>query len=411
MTTPRALLLASLVGLLPSAAFALGTRIADQNPEATARGNAFAATADNPSAIFYNPAGITQLDGTELLMGGYAITLDARVSLDADGDNRSFSNTNTEFQIAPQAFLTWKPEKSPVALGFGIYAPFGFSLEYPDDTPFRTIAKKGSIQYMTFNPVMAWKVTDTLSVAAGAMINYATVELEQGALAVGDKFRFEGDGVAYGFNAGILWKPHRMHSFGINYRSATNVNFEGDTELQYDGFDVETPFGPFPVPGVDRNESASARFHFPQNIVLGYAFTPSEDWNFEFNIDWTDWERLNDVTLKQDKSDKIVMPFNWRSSFFYEFGVTKKFSHGLRVSAGYIYSENSVPNESFNPIVPDQDRHIYSIGIGQTLNRFKWDLAYQWTHGPERTIDNGTLADGRYKFDAHAVTLSLGYRF
>lgn len=407
MKFARAILFPLLVVLTPSAAWSLGTRIPDQNPAATARGDAFAATADDPSAIYYNPAGITQFDGTRALLGGYAISLKARVDLDS-GD--SFSSTNTDFQIAPQAYLTWKPKDQPIALGLGVYAPFGFALEYPDDTAFRTIAKEGRIQYLTINPVFALKVTRTLSIAVGPTINFGEAELEQGVLAKGDRFRFEGDGVAYGFNAGILWQPHAQHSFGLNYRSATAVDFDGHTELQYDGFDVPTPFGPFPVPGVNRREDASAKFDFPQTIVLGYSFRPREDWNFEVNVDWTDWDSLNVVTLKQ-KSGNVLLPFNWRSSFMYEFGVTKKFANGLRASAGYVYSENSVPNESFNPIVPDSDRHIFSVGLGQRLASFSWDLAYQYTYGPARTIDQGTAADGTYRFDSHAVTLSLGYHF
>jgi long-chain fatty acid transport protein len=403
----RSLLFLPLVALVPVSAFSLGIRIADQNPQATARGNAFTATADNPSAIYYNPAGITQLEGTRALLGAYAVTIKTDVDLDAGA---SFSSTNDDWQVAPQFFATWKAEQYPIALGLGVYAPYGFALDYPDDTPFRTLAHKGSIQYITINPVLAWQITDSLSVAAGATINYAEVELQRGVLAPGDKFRFEGDDVDYGFNAGILWKPHRMHRFGVSYRSATTMDFEGRSHLQYDGFTVPTPFGPFPVAGVDQSEDADASFDFPQNVVFGYAFSPLPDWTFEVNVDWTDWDSLNVVTLQQASGD-VALPFNWRSSFFYEFGVTKRFDYGVHASAGYIYSENSVPNESFNPIVPDSDRHIFSVGAGQQLERFNWDIAYQYAHGPSRRIAQGTPADGTYEFNSHAVSLSLGYNF
>lgn len=397
-------------GLVPTLAFGLGVRIPDQNPAATARGNAFAATADNASAIYYNPAGIAELEGMSVLLGGYAITLDVDVSLDAPGKNRSFGNTNDEFQIAPQFFASWKVKDYPIALGLGVYAPFGFAMEYPDDTPFRALARKGKIQYITFNPVIAWKITDALSVAVGANFNSAETTLERGVLAPGDSFRFKGDGTSVGFNAGLLWRPHRMHSFGVNYRSATNIEFDGRARLQYDGFTVPTPFGPFPVPGARSEENASVDFDFPQNVVIGYSFRPTEDWNFEINWDWTDWNTLNDLVLSQ-KSGDVVLPFGWQSSAFWEFGVTKKFGNGLRASVGYIYSENSSPNATFNPIVPDSNRHIYSVGLGQSLERFNWDIAYQYAHGPKRNIDNGTTADGTYRFDSHAFTVSLGFNF
>ncbi len=395
---------------LPAVSHGLGFRITDQSAAATARGNAFTATADNPSAIFYNPAGITQLEGTRALLGAYAITLKTDVSLDLPGDDSNFSSINDEFQTVPSLYITWKSKESPIALGLGVYAPYGFAVEYADDTPIRTLARKGSIQYITINPVIAWKIHDTLSIAAGPTINYGEAVLQRGVLAVGDSFKFKGDGVAYGFNAGIMWNPHRMHQFGLTYRSATRLTFSGRSSLETAPFTVATPFGPFPVAGIDRHEDADATFDFPQNVVFGYSLRPAEDWNLEFNIDWTDWDSLETVMLRQPSGDAAI-PFNWRSSFIYSVGLTKKFSHGVNVSVGYMYSENSVPNEDFNPQIPDTTRHIFSAGFGQSYEHFDWQLAYQYAYGPERTIDNGTLADGGYSFAAHAISLSLGYRF
>jgi long-chain fatty acid transport protein len=397
---------------LPSVSYGLGFRIADQNAEATARGNAFTATADNPSAVFYNPAGITELSGTRALVGGYAITLKAQVDLTAPGQGESghMTTENTELQTVPTFFVTYKAKDAPIALGLGVYAPYGFAVEWPDDSAFRTLAVKGSIQYITINPVIAWKITDTLSVAAGPTVSYGKAELVQGIVNRGDRFKFKGDGVAYGFNAGVMWNPHRMHHFGLTYRSATKINFSGHSTVRVDDFTAATPFGPVPVAGVNTREDSDANFDLPQNIVLGYSFRPTEDWNFEFNIDWTDWDSLNTVVINQGSGDALV-PFNWESSFFYEFGVTRKFAHGYSASLGYIYSENSVPNESFNPSIPDSNRHIFSAGLGKAYDHFSWFLAYQYTYGPSRTIAQNTVADGEYRFDSHAVTLSLGYNF
>jgi long-chain fatty acid transport protein len=92
-------------------------------------------------------------------------------------------------------------------------------------------------------------------------------------------------------------------------------------------------------------------------------------------------------------------------------GVTKKFDHGISASAGYIYSEKSVPNESFNPAIPDSNRHIFSAGVGQHYDQFNWSFAYQYTYGPKRTIIQNSVADGDYRFNSHAFFLSLGYDF
>jgi long-chain fatty acid transport protein len=201
-----------------------------------------------------------------------------------------------------------------------------------------------------------------------------------------------------------------MHHFGLTYRSATSLDFDGHTTLDTNPLTVPTPGGPVKIPGMYNRENADARIPFPQIITLGYSFRPAEDWNFEFDIDWTDWHSLKTVTISENSGD-IPIPFNWQSSFLYEFGITKTFSHGFHVSVGYMYSQSSVPNDSFSPAIPDSNRNVFSIGCGQHVGRLSWALAYQYTYGPTRTISQGSLADGTYAFDSNAITLSLGYHF
>jgi long-chain fatty acid transport protein len=391
-----------------TSAFGLGIRIVDQDAFATSVGEAFSATADNPSAIYYNPAGITQLNGMQVRLGAYAISLESSVNPALPG--AANLDTKFEYQAAPQFYMTYKAPEARVALGLGIYAPFGFGLEYPDNAPFRTLAKKGRIQYVSINPVFAIEITKTLSLAVGGMINHGRAKLARGIVTPGDEFHFEGEGVGYGFNAGLLWNPHRMHSFGVMYRSAASLDFSGHSRVRIPSFSVPTPFGPFVVPRFDSESDADLDFDFPQTLVLAYSFRPTADWNIEFNLDWTDWDSLNTLVLRQSTGD-VALPFNWESSFLYEFGVSRKLPRGFILSAGYIYSENSVPSESFNPLIPDSNRHILSAGVGQTGDRFNWQLAYQYAYGPHRRIENGSLGDGIYRFQANAVTFSVGYQF
>ena len=434
MKTAHSLAFACAVVLgIPSHSFALGIRIADQDARATARGNAFTATADNPSAIYYNAAGITQLyqdslsqpvtlslggkgvatpqstadTGVQVRAGVYAISLESKFS-PANG-GASFDSKHTT-QAAASFYATWKPTAAPIVFGLGIYSPYGFGLQYGDDASFRNLALSGSVQYLTIHPVIAWQATSSLSLAAGPTFNYGKVNLKQGILSRHDFFQFDGEGWAVGWTASAMWRPHAMHSFGLTYRSQTDIEFDGDARTSYHSFDVATPFGPFKIPGQDTNERASAGIKFPQNVVLGYSFRPTDRWNFEVNVDWTDWDNLNDVNLRK-KSGDVRLPFQWQSSLFYEFGASYRFDSGLTASLGYIYSENSVPNATFNPIVPDSNRHILSAGLGGKWRNWNYDLAYQYAHGPERTVANGTSADGAYKFDSHALSLSLGTRF
>jgi long-chain fatty acid transport protein len=389
-----------------SQAHALGIRIADQSAFATARGNAFAATANDPSAIYYNPAGIAQLHGQQVQLGTYAVTLESQYTSPAGAE----TDTERDIQITPQLFYTAQIGNSPVTLGVGFYSPYGLALEWPDNSTFR--AAEGSIEYLTLNPTIAWQAHPTFSIGAGITLNYADATLEQTILPAaffppGGRNKFSGDGMDVGFNAGLLWKPFEKHSFGLTYFSATKMNLKGDSSKS--GADLAgIPSG---------SESAEAEFEFPQHIVAGWSYRPTPKWNLEVNVDWTDWDTLNTVTINQ-ASGPASLPFNWDSSFFYEFGVTRYFDNNLHVSGGYIFSENSAPEASFNPIVPDSDRHIFSAGVGGQYKKFRWDAAYQFAYGPSRTVGNTTLvlpvgssAAGKYEFFSHAIGLTVGYGF
>ena len=384
----------------------LGIRIADQSAFATARGNAFAATADDPSAIYYNPAGITQLKGQNFLGGSYGISLGSEYTA-PDG---SRSNTKSGLQLTPQFFYTFTPQDQPFSFGLGFYTPYGLSLKWPDNSTFR--ATEGRITYLTINPAFAWQVNPTFSIGGGITLNYARAELSQTLLArtlfpPGGQNRFDGDGTDVGFNLGVMWRPFEKHSFGLSYYSPAKINLAGISSNS--GADLANiPSG---------SVSANADFQFPQHAVAGWSYRPTTNWNVEVNVDWTDWDSLNVVTVNQAPAP-VALPFNWKSSFFYEFGVTYYFQNGLRVSGGYIFSENSVPDATFNPVVPDSDRHIFSLGVGGQYKNFRWDVAYQFAYGPQRTVNNDALAfpigatsSGRYEFVSHAIALTVGYGF
>ena len=159
----RRLFALATLAVLAGPAGATGFRLPDQDAFATARGEAFAATADNPSAIFYNPAGITQLDGQQFRAGVYGIKTDSNFTSPA---GQEFDNLH-DLHAIPQFFYTVKPDGRSVAFGLGIYSPFGLSNEWPDNTGFRTLGLRGRLTYLTINPVVAWEVLPGLSLAAG----------------------------------------------------------------------------------------------------------------------------------------------------------------------------------------------------------------------------------------------------
>ncbi|MES2571445.1 MAG: outer membrane protein transport protein [Verrucomicrobiota bacterium] len=384
-----------------AATHASGVRIPHQDAAATARADAFVATADNPSAIFYNPAGITQLEGVQTRLGIYTVTLDVEHRPESGG---SYGNKERAINI-PTFYTTWSPPNEPISLGFGIDAPFGLSLEYDDKAPSRNKNKKARLVVVAFAPVVAWQLTPTLSIGAGPTINYGQAQDIRGIAVPGDGFRFQGDGTTYGFNAGILWKPSPKHAFGLTYHSALDFDFSGHSQVTVKPFPNSNRKLRFP------QEDANLSVHLPQFIVAGYSFRPTPQWNLEVNVDWTDWDSLNTAPLNQQLSPAGGLDFHYTSGFIYEAGVTRSFSNGFQASAGYAFSENNAPASTFTPGIPDGDRHVFSAGIGGRGAHWDWDLGYQYSFTNFRTINNNGPADGKWRLHTNAVMLSVGYRF
>jgi len=374
----------------PASIFALGIRLPDQDAFATARGNAFAATANDPAAIYYNPAGISQLDGANFSLGMYGITFASRYTSPAG----SGINSQQEWGALPQTFSTLSFTNYHLAAGFGVYSPYGLTMEWPNKAPWSPFGQDGSITYIRANPVLAWQPCDTLSIAAGAMLDYSQAELKTSVPGIS----LHGRDTDVGFNAAILWHPLPKHFLGLTYRSATDMNYNGHVSFQ--GL-------PFP------SQAASLNFHLPQTLAGGYSFRPTTNWNLEVDADWSDWTSLRNAPIQTGPVPAGALSFNWKPSTIYEFGVTRYLGAGWRASGGYMFSENSVPDSSFNALIPDSDRHLFSVGVGKTCHHLSWDAAYQLGIGPSRSVsgDINPADNGRYEFLCNAFSFNIAWHF
>jgi long-chain fatty acid transport protein len=396
------LLLVAMLAIAPLHVLGLGLRIPNQDASAIARGNAFAATADNPSAIYYNPAGITQLEGQHLQVGSL-------VYLGIYGDYKSPSgqevDNDPEVLPVPNVYYTYSPKESPLSFGLGVYEPFGFSVKWPNDAPFRTAGTEGNLTYITINPVVALKVHRTFSIAAGPTFNYGDITLKRGLLPSagiipGDQFKFDGNNWAYGYTLGALWHPVEKWSFGLSYRSESCMKFEGNASIS------PAYLAPPPLPP---SSSASTELKFPQIIIGGVSYRPNANWNIEFNVDWADWSSVNNLKIAPYADEKL----DWNSSFMYEFGVTRSFENGYYASVGFFYSEASTSGSYFTPLVPDTDLYIGSFGGGHKGEQWDWALAVQIIAGDWRSVENQSnpSVDGKYKLFTPTISFSVGYHF
>jgi long-chain fatty acid transport protein len=378
---------------------ASGTRVGYKDADAIARGNAFAATADSPAAVYYNPAGLTQLDGAQFSGSVYAV----QPQSDYTSGTGAQTNLKRETHLLPQFYYAYAPHGADYAFGLGAYLPFGLSTNWPATSGFATVATKAEQNDYAFAAVAAYKISPSLSIGGGPVFHRVTTKLSRDILPVPgtSNFTFDGDSNAVSFNLGLRWQASAQHAFGLTYQSNYSAKLDGTSTF--------TPFLPAPV-------NASANFVFPEVVIAGYSWRPAPDWNIEFNAEWMNWNRVNDITISNPAalfSPTEVIPLQWRSSFYWDLGATHTFASGLRASFGYTYAENSTPNANFNPAVPDANRHLFGAGLGGRVGEYDLQLTAQYGFAETRTVtgSSNAAADGTYRGRTYALALSVSHRF
>ena len=427
MTKHPTLHLAALaVSLSPLVALGNGLRLPSQDAFATARGEAFVATADNPSAIYYNPAGLAHLTGTQLRTGIYGLYYDPTYQPPASARNAGNTyHIKKQYAAAPQFFFSSSLKAIPVSAGLGVYAPYGGAISWPSGTEpsgtgFRTVGTQSSLTYIRINPVLAVKLGDGFSIGAGLMVDYAKIDLEQGlrpyAQPFVNYFKFGGEGWSVGYNVGALWHPVEQISIGATFRSQTSFTMNGTT-----GMEQQPAFRATSLP-------ANMDLTFPLTAVVGLSYRPTPKWNVEFDADYTDWSSIGKTTIYQQGvppypvQQNIPVKVGWQGSWMYELGATRYFDNGWHASAGYTFDPCSVPNTYYTPLVADLDRHFFSLGAGRTGKLFDFDVTDQLGYGPDHSVtgsspssspgfSSGQRANGTYAFFSQAVMVSVGLHF
>ena len=332
-------------------------------------------------------------------MGWYLVSGDTKF----EGAAGTSAETKSYFQSVPQLYATYTPSNSDFSFGVGVYVPYGLSVDWGATPPFRNSAMKGSVLYTTVNPIAAYKVTDTLSLGLGPTINYSRATVAQGGgVFPSDELYVVGDDFDYSFTAGALWKPIDELSFGLNYRYQTDMHYRGHSTYSI-------------APSFTTSVSGTtASLRFPQYVVGGVSYRPTKDWNFEFDLDWTDWHESQQINFNNTAAGNSAFPLHYHSSFMYEFGATRELGDGWSASAGYFYSENSIPNEDYNPLIPDSNLNLWSLGFGHKGQSWDWYCSYTLAYNPGRQVSGsvfGPTVSGTYRTINNALNAAIDLKF
>ncbi|MDQ6973229.1 MAG: outer membrane protein transport protein [Mariprofundaceae bacterium] len=391
------------VGFSIGGAQAGGIQVPEQGTKAIGMGNAFTAVADDASAIWFNPAGIAFQDGMVVTLGTDFIIPNTEYTPPAGG---AISSPKSEVFVVPHAYISYNNPNLPVVLGLGINSPFGLKTDWSGaSVPFDLAGKVtlSQVELLNFNPTIAYKINENLSVGAGFSY-YSLV-----------KFNFDnalltqhmktGDG--WGGNVGLLYKGEKFN-FGATYRSRVKLDASGTAT----GIGALAAFG---------STSVNTAATLPDMVSGGIAFKPDDKWLLSANVDWVNWKTLDKLVFTRGKTlgplgTASTSPFNWKATTAFRLGAQWSYNPNMRARFGYVYDPTPINDADFSPRIPGADRQLITVGYGYDFNMSTTlDLAYAYVLLSDRsqTASAGTRAarNGQYKSDVHLAMLSATFRF
>ena len=394
----------SAISVAHGVAHAGGFGLDEQGAAAMGRANAFAAQADDPTALFYNPAGIGQLHGTQLSLGTTLIS----PSTTFESASSTLSTDTTAALFYPPTLYVAHEIRGDLHVGLGVFTPFGLSTEWPSDWEGRYLTTFSAINTYYLNPSIVWSPSSRVHVAAGISYVPSSVtlrsKLELSPAPDGDS-EIKADGDGWGYNLALLAALPARSSIGLSFRSAVKVDYTGNATF--------SPLG--------LSDGVRSSLTFPPILTIGVANHPSDQTVLEVDLQWVGWSSIDKIAI--DFSDPafpfpdVETPKNWKDSYSLRLGAERS-SERLALRAGYAWDVTPIPSETIDPSLPDSDKHTFAIGMGYRFHRAKVDLAYMYIVSKDRNVANtlptgGTPFDhrGKYSTQTHEVGIGFTYSF
>jgi long-chain fatty acid transport protein len=406
-------------------AYASGFGIFTQSASSLGQGSAVVAHTDSPSTIFFNPALMNRLDGTQVEIGTTLLFPERELKSDSTGIN--YETRDTVF--FPSTFYITHKFNNKFSAGLGVFNPFGLGTDWGGNWEGKYLATNSEMETFNINPAISWQVTPWFSVAAGMdiLLLDATLEnkidtsaaagLPPGTLPdMGQKFR--GDGMGIGYNLGAAVDLGKDVTVGVSYRSEIKVDPKGDVT-----FDIPNGI-PGTLSGLFPNTGARTQIKLPQQVYAGIAYKGFDPMTMEIGMRWEGWSSFNQLKIDFDQpvagSTTAVQARNWKDTFAIDFGARYKLNDTVSLLGGYLYGQNPVPDSTFEPAIPDSDTHLFCVGTDLKFSKLSLALAYAYQLQLDRSKNNvigdplspGTgTANGKYSTDIHLLAASLTYRF
>ncbi|MBQ4481110.1 MAG: transporter [Victivallales bacterium] len=420
------------LGFLLSAIYAYGAGLAilEQSVSGLGRGlSGMAASWGDPSALYFNPAAGAGAESLSLATGMHILTGDVKYH-----DNDSTLTGGKSGDIVNICFIpnldVIYPIGDGLSLNVAMTATSGTATKYNAYWIGRYFSTETSISVLEIAPSVSYRITDEWAIGIGVLAQYCDVLMKQ-KLNTTDvmasynlpgrdsHLKMEGDGWAFGFTAGIMYKPTEATTIGLGYRSSMQHNVKANARISNIPAMLANMQG---LSGTSYHDRARISMDQPQSVTLGIQHKVTDKLTLMADIAWTDWSTLKDMPVKFHKgsltgkyvANRMEWHDSWRFSFGGEYALTEKWT----LRCGFTFDERTVTVHSDKTTsMPDSNRFWACCGFSYKWNEnltvdFGYNhIFFEPSHIEQKEPISGKTMKGKYTGYTDLVSAGIKYQF
>lgn len=419
--TISTLLFSMLVLTLTSGLFANGLNLNSVGSKASSMGTAFVGLADDWSAVFFNPAGLTQLK--KPVFSAFVTDLIPTATYDFEFLGMTMADTKTKPTMYPSGALAYfRPISDKMVAGIAAFVPSGVGARWPGDelamlSGGQSFTWDSTLFMITVSPAAAVQLNDMLSIGAALNIDYVKLKMERPAGGEGGlpwfQYSENQDGIAIGATFGLMFEPNDRFQFGIACKLPVTATIKGTSE---------SPFlSNLGLPG----ESKGARTAtWPMWLGAGIAVKPTDNLTIIADVHWNNWAKLQDIPITFDSAgwraagmeEGAAFVLNWKNTLDIKFGIEYWLNRTFALRAGYYTDHSPSDEETLNILLPSIDYRAWTVGFGYRKGKFQLDFAFEHVSGDDRYVDPMNYYVGSGMPGFHGMTIlvpniMITYRF
>lgn len=406
-------------------------------------------------SMIFNPAGLSFSDKTLDLTG----TLTAIKPLSSATINGVRYDSHNKVST-PIAFNAAFRVRDYLQLGISFYTPYGSSINWGMNWPGSVLNQKVNLATYTVQPTVSWRITPRLSVGAGLMITWGTVDLNKGLVSAYDidkvlpvvgmltgqtyplfngvtpaSVNLKGTAdMAFGFNVGAMFDVSDKVTVGASFRSKMLMKVKGGEAHVSFANEVARKLLEYYNVGLIDQANFSASMPLPYVLVFGASYHPTDRWTFAADIQLTGWKTYRRLDIEfpgvANGSFDQHIDKKYRNAWCFHMGAEWAATQKLDVRAGLMIDQTPVNDNHYNPETPGMTKIEPTVGLSfRPIRQLSVDFSFMYVAGlgknnvqgsyenfiakafPALGLEQNPVVKGDYRVHAFAPSIGLRYCF